>query len=56
MKVYIYISMWQWSLGFEKLGFTNIKVERDIIDKVYDEKEMDLYSCTPSFKIVGTKE
>lgn len=39
----------------KKLGFTNIKIENDIIDKVYDEKEMALYSCTPLFKIVGTK-
>lgn len=39
----------------KKLGFTSVKVERDIIDKVYDEKEMALYSCTPLFKIVGTK-
>lgn len=39
----------------KKLGFTNIKVEKDIIDKVYDEKEMTFYSCIPLFKIVGTK-
>lgn len=39
----------------KRLGFKNIKVEKNIIDKVYDEKEMTLYSCTPLFKIVGTK-
>ena len=39
----------------KKLGFKDIKVDKSIIEKVYDEKEMALYSCTPLFKIVGTK-
>lgn len=39
----------------KNIGFKDIKVDKNIIDKVYDEKEMLLYSCTPLFKIVGTK-
>jgi ubiquinone/menaquinone biosynthesis C-methylase UbiE len=39
----------------EESGYKNIKIDTDIIDKVYDEKEMLLYGCTPSFKIVATK-
>lgn len=37
------------------LGYKNIKISNDIIEKVYDEREMALYGCTPLFKIVATK-
>ena len=33
----------------------NKEVIIDIIEKVYDEREMALYACTPLFKIVATK-
>lgn len=39
----------------EELGYRDIKIDTEIIDKVYDEKEMLLYGCTPSFKIVAIK-
>ena len=38
-----------------QLGFKDININYNIIDKVYDEKEMALYSSTPLFKIVGSK-
>lgn len=46
----------QWDKNYlRKLGYKNISINNDIIDKVYDEKEMTLYGCTPLFKIVATK-
>ncbi|MFR3521020.1 MAG: hypothetical protein ACLTVE_00215 [Clostridia bacterium] len=37
------------------MGYDNIKIDKNIIEKVYDEREMALYACTPLFKIVATK-
>lgn len=46
----------KWDKNYlRKLGYEHIKINSDIIDKVYDEKEMTLYGCTPLFKIVATK-
>ena len=39
----------------KQLGYDNIKIDKNIIEKVYDEREMALYACTPLFKIVATK-
>ena len=46
----------QWDQNYlRKLGYDHIKINSNIIDKVYDEREIALYSCTPLFKIVATK-
>ena len=38
-----------------EIGYKNIEVDNNIIDRIYDEKEMMLYGCTPSFKLTATK-
>ncbi len=37
------------------IGYSKVEIDTSIIDQVYDEKEMLLYSNTPLFKIVATK-
>ena len=42
-------------ITLSKIGFKNLLVERNIIDKVWDEKEKLLYGATPMFMISAQK-
>ena len=43
-------------ITLSKIGFKNLLVERNIIDRVWDEKEKLLYGATPMFMISAQKQ
>lgn len=45
-----------WDMGIlNALGYRNIRCERDITEKLWDEKEKTIYRTTPMFMICGQK-
>lgn len=46
-----------WDLGILKaLGYTNLSYDRDITEKLWDEKEKTIYATTPMFMIRAEKK